>query len=158
MSAKSLNELCLRHARTSCQGHFISPSAIFFWMGKCDLSPQEWKVFKTISGFLVSGWDHCFRERQRVKGESERGRVAGVTPVWRVVFRLPERLSRQTALGGNAGSGKGQNSSQTNLFVLLRTSERRTKHSHCVHGGCFTPQSIGNICGWWTLVWIIMNK
>lgn len=52
---------------------FFPPLPFFFWMGKCDLSPQEWKVFKTISGFLVSGWDHCFRERRRVKGESERG-------------------------------------------------------------------------------------
>lgn len=55
---------------------FFPPLTFFppiFWMGKSDLSPQEWKVFKTISGFLVSGWDHCFRERQQVKRDWEQG-------------------------------------------------------------------------------------
>lgn len=150
MLAESLNELDMKSpSKVILSPSTISPLIFGRW-GKSDLDPQKWKVFQTISGFLLSGWDHCFMERQRM------GSL--VTSVWPLVFRLPERLSRRSAFGGNAGSGKGQKSSWTDLFVLLCTSEWRTKQSHCERGGCFTPQSIENICGWWMLVWIIRNK
>ena len=88
----------------SRQGHFVfrhlSLRPPGRWEKEVVLSQAQWKVFQTISGFLVRGVRSLFYWRRE-----------GWPPWQDIVVCLPELLSDRCELGGDTGCGRGQNSS-----------------------------------------------